>query len=195
MILDCQNQECPKPVIETKKALESLGADATLEVIVNANSSRENVLRFAKNAGYSAQAEDLDNGASKVVIIKGYNCAIVDEKKEGFLNKVLFLKDDKVGEGELGGMLIVGFLKSILELPALPQKIICVNKAVHLTTAPEDSDIITTLKALEQKGVEIYSCGVCLKFYKVEEELKVGVIGNAYDTVLSLLNSEGTITL
>jgi len=195
MKIDCQNQECPKPVLETKKALEALPKDATLEVIVNSNASKENVIRFAKNAGYTVEDESLKDGATKITIVKGYDCAIESEDNSEFLNKVLFLKDDKVGEGELGGMLAVGFLKNILELPALPKKIICVNKAVLLTTAPKDSDIINVLKALEEKGVEIYSCGICLQFYKVEDELKVGVIGNAYDTVLNLLNSEGTITL
>lgn len=195
MTIDCKNQDCPKPVLETKKALEGLAEDSVLEVLVNSNASKENVIRFAKNAGYTTEDELLSDGATKITIVKGYACNIASEEKSGFLNKVLFLKDDKVGEGELGSMLVVGFLKSILELPALPKKIICVNKAVLLTTAPKDSDIIITFKALEAKGVEIYSCGICLKFYKVEEELKVGVIGNAYDTVLTLINSEGTIAL
>jgi len=68
-------------------------------------------------------------------------------------------------------------------------------EAVLLTTADEDSDIVKILKEIEKKGVEIFSCGVCLDFYKVGDKLKVGMIGNAYGTVETLLNSEGTITL
>jgi selenium metabolism protein YedF len=196
MKIDCSNLPCPEPVIKTKKALDSLADDSILEVIVNANSSKENVTRFAKNAGYTVTDEVLDDGTTKITIVKGYTCSIAtNENSSGFLNKSLFLKDDTIGDYELGSKLMIGFLKSILELPKLPKNIICVNKAVFLTTAPADSDVMVILKTLEKNGVQIYSCGVCLDFYKVENELKVGVIGNAFDTVEMLLNSEGTITL
>jgi len=196
MKIDCSNLPCPEPVIKTKNALDSLADDSILEVIVNAHSSKENVARFAKNAGYTATDEVLEDGTTKITIVKGFTCSIAtNENNSGFLNKSLFLKDDTIGDYELGSKLMIGFLKSILELPKLPKNIICVNKAVFLTTAPADSDVMAILKTFEKNGVQIYSCGVCLNFYKVENELKVGVIGNAFDTVEMLLNSEGTITL
>jgi hypothetical protein len=49
--------------------------------------------------------------------------------------------------------------------------------------------------ALEAKGVEIYSCGVCLEFYGVTDKLKVGKIGNAFGTIEMLFGGEGTISL
>jgi selenium metabolism protein YedF len=196
MKIDCTNLPCPEPVIKTKKTLESLAEDSVLEVVVNSHSSKENVTRFAKNAGYTVSDEVLDDGITKITIVKGYECSIAtNENDSELLNKTLFLKDDSIGDYELGSKLMVGFLKSILELPKLPKNIICVNKAVFLTTAPADSDVIAILKTFEQNGVQIYSCGVCLNFYKVEDELKVGVIGNAFDSVDMMLNSEGTITL
>jgi selenium metabolism protein YedF len=196
MKIDCTNLPCPEPVIKTKKTLDSLADDSTLEVIVNSKSSKENITRFAKNAGYTTSDEVLDDGTTKITIVKGYTCSIAtNENNSGFLNKTLFLKDDTIGDYELGSKLMIGFLKSILELPKLPKNIICVNKAVFLTTAPADSEVITIMKTFEENGVQIYSCGVCLDFYKKENELKVGVIGNAFDTVEMLLNSEGTVTL
>ncbi len=195
MKIDCRNLACPEPVLQTKKALDSLSEDSVLEVVVNSEASKENVMRFATKGGFSATCEDKES-ESVITIIKGFNCTLDLEKSNSkFLDKVLFLKSDKVGEGELGGMLVVGFMRSILELPTLPKAVICVNSAVKLTTAPSDSDIIKAFKALEEKGVAIYSCGVCLDFYKVADALKVGMVGNAYDTVDMLLNSEGTITL
>jgi len=196
MKIDCRGLACPEPVINTKKSLELLADDSILEVIVDTNASKENVMRFAKNEGLHVSDENMDDGSTKIIIVKGYPCTI-DTKKDNskFLNKVMFIKDDKVGDNELGSMLMVGFLKTILELPQLPKTILCVNKAVLLTTAAEDSDVIGVLKTFEEKGVEIFSCGICLDFYKVADELKVGMIGNAYGTVDALLNSEGTITL
>jgi len=196
MKIDCCGLACPEPVINTKKSLEILPDDSILEVLVDSTASKENVIRFAKNEGLTVSDETTEDGNTKITIVKGFACTIAsDENESKFLNKVLFLKDDKVGDNELGSMLVVGFLKSVLELPKLPKTIICVNKAVLLTTADENSDVIKTLKVLEEKGVEIFSCGVCLDFYNVNNDLKVGMIGNAYGTVDLLLNSEGTITL
>jgi selenium metabolism protein YedF len=194
MKIDCRNLACPEPVLQTKKALDELPNDSVLEVLVNSVASKENVERYATNNGFTCKIEEEGN-ESKLIIVKGFECSIASgEEKEEFLPKVLFLKSDKVGEGELGGKLIKGFLKSILELPKLPKQVVCVNTAVYLTTS-DDEDIIASFKALEEKGVEIYSCGVCLDFYQVSDKLKVGMIGNAYGTMDMLFNSEGTISL
>lgn len=196
MKIDCCGLACPEPVLQTKKALEALPNDAILEVIVNSVASKENVLRFAQNAGYEAKSEEREEGKTIIAIIKGFTCNVVaSDKDEQFLDKTLFLKSDKVGEGELGGKLIVGFLKSMIELPKLPKRIVCVNTAVYLTTADETMPIIEVLKQLEAKGVEIYSCGVCLEFYGVDKQLKVGKIGNAFGTIEMLFGGEGTISL
>ena len=196
MKIDCCGLACPEPVLQTKKALESLPNDSILEVLVNSIASKENVLRFAQNCGYEARSEEREEGKTIIAIIKGFACNIVeDAKEERFLDKTLFLKSNTVGEGELGAKLVVGFLKSTLELPKLPKRIICVNTAVYLTTADAEAPITLILKQLEAKGVEIYSCGVCLEFYGVDKALKVGKIGNAYGTVEMLFGGEGTITL
>ncbi len=196
MKIDCCGLACPEPVLHTKKALENLPNDSILEVLVNSVASKENVLRFAQNAGYECRFEEREEGKTIIAIIKGFTCNVVESAKEElFLDKTLFLKSHTVGEGELGAKLVVGFLKSTLELPKLPKRIVCVNTAVYLTTADESEPVIEILKQLEAKGVEIYSCGVCLEFYGVDKQLKVGKIGNAYGTVEMLFGGEGTITL
>jgi selenium metabolism protein YedF len=193
MKIDCRDLACPEPVINTKKSVKLLEDNGTLEVLVNSNASKENVIRFAKNEGLHVSDEITEDGSIKITIVKGFVCETTTSKSGEFLNKVLFIKDDKVGDNELGAMLIVGFLKTILELPELPKTVLCVNRAVFLTT--QNSDAVEVLKELESRGVEIYSCGICLDFYKIGDELKVGKVGNAYATVEALLNSEGTITL
>lgn len=196
MKLDCSGLACPEPVLQTKKALEALPNDSVLEVVVSSIASKENVLRFAQNGGFDARTEDVAEGKSLITIVKGFACNVVENSdNEKFLDKTLFLKSDKVGEGELGAKLIVGFLKSTLELPKLPKRIICVNQAVLLTTAEESAPITEVLKALEAKGVEIYSCGVCLEFFGVTDKLNVGKIGNAFGTIEMLFGGEGTISL
>ena len=196
MKIDCCGLACPEPVLQTKKALEALPNDTILEVVVNSVASKENILRFAQNAGYEAKSEEKAEGKTLISIVKGFTCDVAMSNQDGqFLDKTLFLKSDAIGEGELGKRLIVGFLKSMLELPKLPKRIVCVNTAVYLTTADEDMPIVEILKQFETKGVEIYSCGVCLEFYNLTDKLKVGKIGNAFGTIEMLLGGAGTITL
>lgn len=190
--IDCRNMACPQPVLETKKALEEMD-EGILEVLVNSVSSVQNVKRYAMNNGFEPKVEELDNGDTLITIVKGYECAIVadDEDEEKFLNKSLFIKTDKVGSGELGSVLMKGFLKTTLEFKKLPKNIIFVNEGVFLTTKEENKEVIEILKEFEKRGVKIYSCGLCMNHYNIPaEDLKVGEIGNAYDTMDMLLHTE-----
>lgn len=63
--------ECPRPVLATKKALDSLPDDATLIVEVNTLSGRENCKRFALSQHCSYSEEQLPDGATRLVIVKG----------------------------------------------------------------------------------------------------------------------------
>jgi len=195
MKIDCCNLACPEPVLKTKKALEELEDDSILEIVVNSVSSVENIKRFATKGGYEARVEELEDGKTLITIIKGYECAIAPSNEEKFLNKTVFVKTDKIGAGELGTILMKSFLKTILEFKELPKNIVFVNEGVFLTTKEENLDLIENLKKLEEKGVNIYSCGLCLNFYNIDpSELKVGEIGNAYDSVDMLLNTD-TVSL
>ena len=189
--IDCRNLACPQPVLETKKALEEID-EGILEVLVNSVSSVQNVKRYAENQGFEPKVEELENGESLITIVKGYECTIVaNEDGEKFLNKSLFIKTDKVGNGELGTILMKGFLKTTLEFKKLPKNIIFVNEGVFLTTKDENKEVIEILKEFESRGVKIYSCGLCMNHYNIApEELKVGEIGNAYDTMDMLLHTK-----
>ncbi|RXK00282.1 sulfurtransferase-like selenium metabolism protein YedF [Arcobacter sp. CECT 8986] len=114
--------------------------------------------------------------------------------QENTLNKTVFIKSDKIGEGELGSMLTKGFLNAMSQQENLPQQIILVNSAILLATAKEDDEVLSILKLLEQKGVEIYSCGTCLDYYEKRDDLKVGKAGNANDIINALLNTN-TVSL
>lgn len=181
MQIDCSNLACPEPVIRTKNALSSLKENESLEVIVDNEAAVENVKRFAKSQGFSISQKDKFK-----LIIQKTNTKSINSSKN---SKNLFIKDDKVGKGELGSMLMAGFLKTTLELEKLPEQIFCVNKAVFLTTGKNEM-ALKALKELEKKGVKIYSCGVCLDFYKIKDRLKVGKIGDSYQILNELFTNE-----
>ena len=61
VIVDACGRSCPEPVLLTKKALASKGDH--YEVLVDNVTAKENVTRFAKNAGYGTKdhLSGLDN--------------------------------------------------------------------------------------------------------------------------------------
>lgn len=57
-IIDARGLSCPQPVILTKQALQS--GEASYEVIVDNGTAKENVTRFATNAGYKVAVTEQD---------------------------------------------------------------------------------------------------------------------------------------
>ncbi|HEX5624135.1 MAG TPA: sulfurtransferase-like selenium metabolism protein YedF [Sulfuricurvum sp.] len=192
MKLNCKDLACPQPVLELKKALEALTEDGIIELELNSVSSVENCRRFALSQGCTEESQLLPEGITLMKIVKGFGCDLsVEKKEEALLNRTLFIKTDRIGNGELGKKLMNGFLKTTLEFEALPKYIIFVNEGVLLTTQPENSDIIGSLRSLSARGVTIYSCGLCLNALEIDpSSLQVGEIGNAYDTMRILLSTD-----
>jgi len=83
------------------------------------------------------------------------------------------------------------FMKTLLDLKPIPSRLIFINSGVRLTT--EGSEVLESLKALSEKGVEILSCGTCLDFYHLKEMLKVGVVSNMFDIAQSLMEADRLI--
>jgi selenium metabolism protein YedF len=86
-----------------------------------------------------------------------------------------------VGDEELGGVLIKGFIYALSQQEELPKTMLFYNGGAKLTC--EDSPTIEDLKSLEAQGVEILTCGTCLNHYGLSEKLQVGGVTNMYDIV------------
>ena len=82
-------------------------------------------------------------------------------------------------------------MKTLLDLKPIPSRLIFINSGVRLTT--EGSEVLESLKALSEKGVEILSCGTCLDFYHLKEKLKVRVVSNMFDIAQSLMEADRLI--
>ncbi|MBF7046417.1 sulfurtransferase-like selenium metabolism protein YedF [Campylobacter volucris] len=191
MKIDCRDLACPRPVIETKKALEELSKDENLQILLNSQASKENVTRFLKSLNIEFETKDIED--ESIISIKNKMPLQENQYNNDEFN-VLFLKSDKVGEGELGQNLMVGFLKTLKDLDNFPKKILCVNNSVLINT---DSSHIAfeAMKELEHMGVEIYSCGACLEYFGKTQELKIGKIGNAYEILNELFGKAKIISL
>ena len=233
--IDCRNLACPAPVIEAKKAIEALSNGDSLGILLNSESSKENVLRLLRSLGLSPNLRELDGGEFEIIVsknekftpnaeFKGENSACSSLKsqngefcsdnatcsggesvnlkasnpcnsdKNAPCKKILFLKSDSVGNGELGKKLIVGFLDTLKSADNAPSTIICVNEAVLINTEPTHA-AHAAMSELANSGIEVISCGSCLEFYGKTKDLKIGRIGNALEILNLLFDKDKVVGL
>ena len=58
--VDARGFSCPIPVVKTKKAIDqNAGTGDQITVLVNEDTSKENVTRLARGNGYSVKVEEL----------------------------------------------------------------------------------------------------------------------------------------
>ena len=166
---------CPKPVIMTKKALKEIES-GVVEVSVDNITSKENVEKMAKEMGHTFETKEEGN----VFVITITKAGEKQENSSKEENIVISIGSDKMGEGEdeLGKILIKGFIYALTEAETLPKTVLLYNKGVLLASTFEDT--VKDLKVLEERGVEILSCGTCANFYHVQDQIKVGTLTNMY---------------
>lgn len=105
----------------------------------------------------------------------------------------LYLNSDQMGNGdaELGRKLLRLFLAELAKSDEQIDLIGCVNSGVNLTT--EGSEVIDSLKLLEEKGAKIATCGTCLDFHQKRDTLLIGEVGSMKDTVKVMANADKII--
>ncbi len=86
---------------------------------------------------------------------------------------------------------MTAFFETMKVYKQLPHTMFFLNTGVYLTTV--NSEIYELLKAIEQMGVEIYSCGTCLTKYNLESKLKVGHRGTMNIVVEGMQDFEKTV--
>ncbi len=189
-IIDCRGLACPQPVMTTKQALDRM-QEGEIIVIVDNTVSCNNVERFAKSQGCSVEIkEEGKDFHLHIRKVKSSVAAESPEEEKKVQKVVVYINSNLMGVGDeaLGAILMRAFLKTLMDLKPIPSKLIFVNSGVRLTT--EGSEVIESVKALSDKGVEILSCGTCLDFYGLKEKLKVGVISNMFDIAQSRLEAD-----
>lgn len=198
-VIDARGLSCPQPVILTKRAMDE-GAFAHLTTIVDREDARENVSRLAKSQGYNftieQQGQEYHIHMYKANQHEGETQ--IENKTgntEGGQEIVILIKSNLFGEGDpnLGQILMKSFLYTLNELEANLKTLIFMNSGVMLTV--EGSPILEHLQALEQKGIEVLSCGTCLDYYKKKELLKAGQITNMYTALEIMTSAAKTITI
>ncbi|MGL5356565.1 MAG: sulfurtransferase-like selenium metabolism protein YedF [Cetobacterium sp.] len=183
---------CPMPVILTKNALKNL-TEGSVEVSIDNKISKENIEKFSKEMGYSFYTKS--EGDIFFIKITKENLSKQNTKNilESNENIVVVIHSDKMGEGDsaLGETLMKGFIYTLTEMENIPKTIIFYNRGVFLTA--QNQSTINDLKSLEDRGVEILSCGACINFYNLEATLGTGSITNMYSIIEKQMNASKVI--
>lgn len=186
--MDLRGLQCPEPLKRTQAELE-LMKEGTLVALVNSPANRS-IKKLSKKLGLDFQSSKHGDYYELRIVKTPYSIpaergflrrimrTLKREKEDRTLKDVLLVVGtDTMGkEEELGKILMKAFFETIKVTRELPHTIFFLNAGVKLTTTNDET--IPILKDLEGMGVEIFSCGTCLKYYGLEDSLKVGVRGS-----------------
>jgi selenium metabolism protein YedF len=197
--IDARGLACPKPVILTKKGIEGI-KEGSIKTIVDNEIAKDNLSKLAKSMNLEYKVEQDLDGNYEVTTIKGKEEHVNDTeitKKVEQINDgaVIVIPSDLMGSGdpELGKLLMKSFIYTVSETKPYPKAILFYNSGVKLTL--KSSAVLEDLISLEEAGVEIISCGTCLDFYELKDELGIGEISNMYTIYEKMNATQNTITI
>lgn len=208
-LIDGRNLPCPQPLMLMKKAVDA-GDSEVIEITVDNEAARENLVKYAKHAKVGITHIVEANGdivlTVNTKIRKGSmdneehpapGCITEEEPKpvpEGSA-KTIYIRTDTIGSAnrELGLLLMRGFIYTLTELDRKPSTIIFMNDGVRLTV--KGSESIENIQILEKAGVKILVCGTCLDYLNLTVELEIGQISNMYDIAEEIMHSPSVLTV
>lgn len=192
--LDERGKACPLPVLDAKKALESAAGEG-VKVTVDNEIAVQNLQKMAGHRGYAFSSRKLAENLFEAELTAGAapqagkpaagSVAAPQQNAaaptSGGKNTVVVISSDRMGEPveELGRILMKGFLYALSRRDSMPDTMLFYNGGARLTC--EGSEALEDLQAMEAEGVEILTCGTCLKYQKLEDKLRVGSVTNLYE--------------
>lgn len=195
--IDTRGLSCPAPVLETKATVESLRPQ-TIEVLVDNQPAQQNVARFLTSQGYETTVEQ----AGALITIIGTEGkpspeleAVAATPAAAETKIMVMVAADRMGSGddELGGKLMVNFIKTLKEMGPDLWRLVFVNSGVKLTI--DAAGPLEDLKALEAAGLSILVCGTCLDHFSLLERKQVGKTTNMLDIVTAMQLADKVINI
>jgi len=199
-VIDTRGHLCPMPIIMVGKFIKKMGALVPMKILVDNEISRDNLLRYLKDNGYLTACKPVESYWAIVAAQEHDSDTLeiehVEEKyvsQKSKANQVIVVKSDKMGIGndDLGGILMRGFINALVELDEYPQKLAFYNSGALLCI--DSSPALNSLNILSEHGVDIMICGACVDFYQIKDQVKVGRITNMYEICETLSKCEKVI--
>ena len=195
MKLDERGKQCPMPVIEAKRALETCKAGEIVEVIVDNEIAVQNLRKMADHKGLKSTWKKVNDrefvvgieadGPNKVGEASSeewekelLSCSVEPEKAAVSGPTIAVLSSDQMGKG---------FVYALAQLEEPPKTVLLYNGGARLSC--EGSASLEDLKELKERGTEILTCGTCLNHYGLTEKLAVGEVTNMYEITQRLMEA------
>ena len=196
--VEARGEQCPIPVVKTLKAIGEMQEADTVQTHVDNETAVQNLTKLAESKGFAVKAEKIDD---KHFVVSMQAVPTEDGGENPFVpsclpdrrgDTVYVFSSNCMGSGndELGATLMKGFVYAVSQLEELPKTMLFYNAGAKLTV--EGSASLEDLKSFQAQGVEILTCGTCLNFYGLSEQLAVGEVTNMY-TIVEKLNAAGRI--
>lgn len=196
--IDARGLSCPAPVLETKAAVEQ-HHPRQIEVIVDNEPAKQNVSRFLNSQGY--QTEVKQEGDLFVVTGTGdgepipVQAPAAKAPQTDAAKIMVMVAADRMGNGddELGGKLMINFIKTLKEMGDELWRLVFVNSGVKLTI--DGAATLDDLKELEDSGLMILVCGTCLDHFNLLDQKQVGQTTNMLDIVTAMQLADKVINI
>ena len=193
MHIDARGLGCPKPVMMAEEALAKI-SEGTMEILVDNEASAKNLERFSKKNGFRSETLR-ENNLWRVKIVKGHVCevpSVEESSRKTEKDLLIIVGSDTMGkEEELGKILMKGVFETMKVTKELTHTIFFLNTGIRLTTL--DDEFVSLMKEFNEMGVEIFTCGTCLKYFNLESELKVGFRGTTNHIVEGITDFKKTV--
>ena len=200
VIVDAVGDQCPIPVVKATKALRELTEPGTLEVRVDNEIAVQNLTRMAAGNHLPVKSEKMGEHLFVVTMEVAEPAGDTPVEAPGLFcapdargDLVVAVDSETMGRGsdELGKLLMKSFVFAVTQLPKLPKTMLFYNGGAKLTV--EGSASLEDIKGLEERGVEIMTCGTCLNYYGLTDKLAVGAVTNMYSIVEKLAGASRII--
>jgi selenium metabolism protein YedF len=200
-IIDTSGQQCPAPLIATKRTLKDAQVGDSFQIITDNQTSFNNISRFLKDNRTEFSYEELNSIWTLTITkqtpepentdVREYCTSEIPHLSKG--DFIIAFTSDKMGDGdeELGHLLMTNFVKAIRDLDVLPGKMVFYNKGVML--GAEGSPVIDHLKEIEKMGVTMLLCATCAKYYTLEQKIKIGTLSNMYEITQVMSSADNIV--
>ncbi len=185
--IDAVGDVCPIPVVKTKNAIKELKGPGTVETLVDNEIAVQNLTKMANQKGYKVESKKIKDDLYSVVMTVGEaqteNTEQILTAADGTRGSIAVISSGFMGTGDdtLGAMLMKSFIFALTQQESLPKAVLFYNGGAKLTC--EGSSSLEDISYLAEHGVEILTCGTCLKHYDLSDKLRIGGVTNMYEIV------------
>jgi len=196
-IIDARKLACPAPVLAAKQAIEK-ERPAAMQILVDNDAARQNVMRFLASQSYQAtfEADGADFRITGTTDQVSAAAPAKDKTPDSGTQKIMVMvATDRMGYGDdvLGKKLMISFIKTLKEMGQDLWRLVFVNNGVKL--AVSGAETLPDLQDIAAFGVTILVCGTCLTHFNLLEARQVGETTNMLDIVTAMQLADKVINL